>query len=412
MRFHHGMTSHLQAKQANFREAASRHFQAQTHVHWAIKHNIKAYLCQVQGKALHNEAVVLEDEVQAEDLAFIQEEHEVKEYEELFEKAQQAIQECEKRIQNEEEISEEAHQQAQAFLDEMYSLEYEFAQTCAQYRLTENLCEAVARWNGIDKQEKSLALDALSKEEAALLAEKKEDMEEEQEKQLEKNATVYEELVDEAEQNATLLRDEYKMDEVREEDLESNATALFHMSATEREMGTAENAKAKQDWMEELEFKKTAKFHQKRARWCAVFAVLTTVAVLYVFVDYLILLLKRRRPTADKLESSGIECDASTVASSVASEGSPLMEDASVVESGSNDSYTTIDLASRNTVSSLSDGSISQFFHYMSVRIQSMAPAIQRLAPKIEFVAVLLVVIFSAHLLFREIFPTCMMSKH
>jgi hypothetical protein len=198
--------------------------------------------------------------------------------------------------------------------------------------------------------------------------------------------------------NATRLHDEYQWDELKEEDLEGNATALFHQSQVDRELASTERSQAQQDYMKEVDLRKIARHSKRRARWCAFVAFLSTLTMLYVFIDYLLILLKRREHlTSNKMDLSGIECDASTVASSVMSEESPLM----IVDSATDDSYTTIELTSQTTTASSSSYmSLSQVCQRI---MRQMAPLIHHWAPTMEFAVVALVVLCSTVLLLREI---------
>jgi hypothetical protein len=415
----HGMHSNLSNKEKSLVAANNMKYQAQFHEHLAVQHKYRGFLCHVKGIALHNHALALEQKVEGEEIALEQEEHVVQEYKELFEKAEQAIQQCEALIREDEDASQQAHEEARLFLDEMYDMESQFAQVCADYHVSESMCETVARFKGLDHREKSLALDAISKEEEAFSKEKQEERQEEMELKLEKNATYYGEMEHEAKVNATRLEHAYQRDEEREESMEGSSATLLHQSDEEREMAKREDERARQAHDEAIRLFQAARVHARKSRWCAVFAVVATLAVFWVFVDYFTLLMKNRRYIETK--SMMNQNDASTVALSEASEESPLMaeHDASSAvelqsknESSSYDSsYVTIDLASRShpgTTSSLSSnnsGPLSQIRKAAMTRIQQFSPTIKRWAPTMELVIVAAVALFAAHLLLVEIFP-------
>jgi hypothetical protein len=391
-------------------------YEAEDHEHFAVQHGLSGFLCHVRGIALHNQALSLEQNVEGEELALKQEEEVAKEYKELFDNAEQAIRECEARIRDDEEASQGAHDQAKTFLDEMYNIEYQFAQVCAEYKVSEVMCETVARFKGVEQQEKGLALNAIYEEELAYGNEKKEEQEEELKLLLEKNATYYGEMEHEAEVNATRLENEYDRDEKREESMEGSSAALLNRSDEERELARQEDGKAKQAQTEAIDLARTARFHARKFRWYAMFAVVTTVAVLWVFVDYLLLLLsKRRHDTQNK--SLVTQDDTATVAFSEMSEESPLIdhENYLVELRSSNDStydpsYVTVDLTSQNdagSTSSLSStsGSVSRFFQAVERRIQQLLPSIMRRAPTIELAVVVAAVFCAACLLLIEIIP-------
>lgn len=398
----HSMHHHFKLHQSSLASVTRLKLQVQHASHLTFQHTMRSYLEQTKATALHNQAVKLEDKLQAEDLEILQEQEVEAEYEDFFDQVQQEIQECHRLIERQEEISKQAHEQAQAFLDEMYNLEYEFAQTCAAYHVVQGMCETIARFNGLEHKVKSLALNALYKEEAAYAAEEKETLDEQLELELEKNATVYKELEQEAQQNVTRLENEYNQDEEHEEHLEDGATALFRQSRLEREMAVKAHNQTEQYRVELDQVTRTASSQAKWARLYAILAFFLTVAVLYVFGKYLLILIKKRRPVTDKLDDYD---DGVTVALSEVSEESPLMvdhQDAAPYEIHSvEESYSTIDLQSRSTVSSLSPmthGARCQW----NTRVM---PTMKRWLPTIEIIAVVVVLVFAVKALLFEIIP-------
>ena len=410
LQFQNKVTSHVNWNKSNTLNAAELEFQARDHEHSAVQLKLQSYLCWIKAEALSRNAALLNDEMTPVEISARDQEKRAQEYKEIWEQAQDAIHECELRIQADTKISDAAHQRAQDFMDEMCRLESEFAQACADF--SEMICDIVARAKGLNKQEKDLAVQALKEEEDAYAADKDKEMEESMEQNLEKNATLYEKLASDANHYATQLRDAYKRDELREQYLDGNATFFSNRSHAEIDMAKMETKQAEQDRIEAIEFTQMARFHGQKSRLYAIFAVLTGVAVFCIFTDYLVHLLGRlrRRPTGPtKPEPPGNESDASTVASSIPSEESPLV--VSVVEGSSNDSYFTIDLTTQlppdgNSLSS-SDGSfISQLRSKASEMIQWLAPFVERWAPSIELALVLVFVAFSGHLLFFKILPS------
>ena len=416
----HRMHSNLYMKQTSLVAAHHMQYQAQFHEHLAVQHKLRGFLYHVQGIALHNHSVMLEQRVEGEEIALKQEQDVVQEYKELFEKSETAMQQCEALLREEEQASQQAQHEARLFLNEMYEMELQFAQVCAQYHVSENMCETVARFKGLDQREKSLALNAIDKEQVALSKKEQEEHQEELEIELEQNITYYGEMEQEAKVNVTRLEHAVQRDETREESIEGSSATLLGQSKEERDMATREEEQARQAHDDAVRLSQTARLYAKKARWCAVFAILSTVAVLWVFVDYLMLLLKKRRYTDDK--SILNQNDASTVALSEVSEESPLMEHdvssvvelPSTIESSSHDSsYITIDLASRSpggTTSSLSStntsGPVSQFRKTVVMRIQQLSPTIQQWAPTMELAVVAVIVAFAAHLLLVEMIPS------
>ena len=286
--------------------------------------NMRGFLCHVKGIALHNHSLALEQKVEGEEIALEQEEDVVQEYKELFEKAEQAMQQCEALIREDEEASQQAHEEARLFLDEMYDMESQFAQVCADYHVSENMCETVARFKGLDHREKSLALDAIYKEEAAFSKEEQEEQQEELEMELEKNATYYGEMEHEAKVNATRLEHAYQRDEAREESMEGSSATLLHQSDEEREMAKREDEKARQAHDDAIRLSQTARVSRQKVpvvrRVCQSLRLLPFFGSLSTISS---LLMKKRRYTEAK--SMLNQDDASTVALSEVSEESPLM---------------------------------------------------------------------------------------